>query len=190
MGDKKHSICILDAAGEIIKKSTVSNTSTSIRRYFEKLSPCLVVMEAGTHSRWVSQIIAEFGHEVLIGNPRKLRAIWSSDDKTDDRDAEMLARIARLDRNLLYPIHHRGNETQADLVVLKSRDMLVKTRASLVTHARGLVKSCGAVVPKCSTASFHKRLRDEMPEELRTALTPILESIENLTEQIKISTTS
>jgi len=186
MGDKKHNICIIDADSEIVKRSTVSNTSTAIRKYFKKISPCLVVMEAGTHSRWVSQIISELGHDVLVGNPRKLRAIWDSNAKTDDRDAEMLARIGRFDRNLLYPIHHRGNEAQADLAVIKSRDMLVKVRASLVQHARGLVKSCGGRIPKCSTASFHKRLRDEMPEELRPALTPILESIENVTEQIKM----
>ena len=186
MGDKKHNICILDVDGKVMKRSIVSNTSLSIRRYFGKLDICLVAMEAGTHSRWVSKIIEDLGHEVLVGNPRKLRLIWDSDNKNDDQDAEMLARIARFDRELLYPIHHRCNETQADLAVLKSREMLVKNRAMLVTHARGLVKSCGARIKKCSTASFHKRLATEMPEELRTALTPILNSIENLTEQIKI----
>lgn len=63
----------------------------------------------------VSRILEELGHEVLVGNPRKLRMIWHSHEKSDDRDAEMLARIGRLDPELLYPIHHRGPQAQADL---------------------------------------------------------------------------
>jgi transposase len=185
MGDKKHDICILDASGNVIKRSTLPNTAASIQKYFKKLDLCLVAMEVGTHSRWVSQIIDGIGHKVLVGNARKLRLIWDSNDKTDVRDAEMLARIARVDPKLLYPINHRGAEAQADLAVIKSRDILVKTRTALVSHARGLVKSCGQRINKCSTASFHNRLKDEMPEELRSALTPIMETIEQLTEQIK-----
>ena len=186
MGDKKHKINIIDSDGEIIKESFVSNTATGIRKYFGKLPPCTVAMEAGTHSRWVSQILDELGHDVLVGNPRKLRVIWDSDNKNDDRDAEMLARIARFDRNLLYPIHHRNNEAQADLAIIKSRDMLVKARAQLITHARGLVKSMGYRITKCSTETFHKRLEKEMPEELRPALEPILNSIIEISEQIRI----
>ena len=186
MGDKKHDICILDAEGEITKRSGVSNTVIGIRKYFSKLPPCLVAMEAGTHSRWVSNILEELGHEVLVGNPRKLRMIWDSENKNDQRDAEMLARVARFDRNLLYPIHHRGNDTQADLAIIKSRDMLVKTRVTLVTHARGLVKSFGMRIKSCSAASFHKHLDEEMPDELRPALEPILNSIIKITEQIQI----
>lgn len=131
-------------------------------------------MEAGAHSRWVSNIIYELGHKVLVGTPRKLRVIWDSNNKNDDRDAEMLARISRFDRKLLYPIHHRSNDAQADLAVIKSRDMLVKTRAMLVTHDRGIVKSFGKRLKTCSTASFHKHLDAEMPDELRPALEPIL----------------
>ena len=187
MGDKKHNICVLDAEGKVIKKTTVSNTSTGIRKFFSKQPSCLVAMEAGTHSRWVSQVIDKLGHEVLVGNPRKLRAIWDSNDKTDDRDAEMLARIARFDRELLHPIHHRNGVAQADLAVIKSRDILVKARTMLITHARGLVKSTGNRISKCSAECFHKRLEDEMPEELRPALTPVLHSIEKLTEQIRKS---
>jgi len=186
MGDKKHDICILDTEGEITKRSSVSNTAIGIRKYFSKLPPCLVAMEAGTHSRWVSNILEELGHEVLVGNPRKLRMIWDSENKNDQRDAEMLARVARFDRNLLYPIHHRGNDTQADLAIIKSRDMLVKTRVTLVTHARGLVKSFGMRIKSCSAASFHKHLDEEMPDELRLALEPILDSIIKITEQIQI----
>ena len=103
-------------------RTTVANTGTAIRKYFGGLEACRVAMEAGTHSGWVSRILEELGHEVLVGNPRKLRVIWDSDEKNDERDAEMLARIARFDPHLLYPIHHRGQKSQTDLAVIKARE--------------------------------------------------------------------
>ena len=185
MGDKSHNVCVLDAEGKVLTRDTVANTSKAIRKYFGELSPCRVAMEAGTHSGWVSRILEELGHEVLVGNPRKLRAIWDSDDKGDNRDAEMLARIARLDPELLYPIHHRGQKVQADLAVVKARDMLVKTRSMLITHVRGTVKATGHRISSCSAQSFHLRLLAEMPAELSAALEPIMKSIEDLTGRIR-----
>jgi transposase len=185
MGDKKHNVCILDAEGEVQHRGTVTNTAVAIRRYFGKLDPCRVALEAGTHSAWVSRILDEMGYEVLVGNPRKLRVIWDSDEKNDDRDAEMLARIARFDPHLLYPIHHRGAQAQCDLSIIKGRDMLVKTRSMLVTHVRGIVKSTGERITGGSTETFHIRLQKEMPGELRDALEPIMKSIEDLTQRIR-----
>lgn len=185
MGDKNHNVCVLDAQGQVVTRSEVANTSQGIRKQFAKLEPCRVAMEAGTHSGWVSRILEELGHEVLVGNPRKLRAIWESDKKDDTRDAEMLARIARFDPQLLYPIHHRGKETHCDLAVIKGRDMLVKLRAALVTHARGTVKALGQRISPCSAECFHLRLNEEMPAELRPALEPVMKSIEELTVRIR-----
>lgn len=185
MGDKKHNICVLGVDGEVQERTAVTNTAAAIRKYFVKLEPCRVALEAGTHSAWVSRIIEELGFEVLVGNPRKLRVIWDSDEKNDDRDAEMLARIARFDPHLLYPIHHRGVEAQNDLSIIRCRDMLVKTRSMLITHARGIVKSAGQRIGRCSAQGFHIRLREEMPVELQPALEPIMKSIEDLTQRIR-----
>lgn len=185
MGDKNHSVCVLDAEGGVRERSTVTNTAKAIRACFGKLQPCRVALEAGTHSGWVSRILEEMGHEVLVGNPRKLRVIWDSDEKDDARDAEMLARIARFDPQLLYPIHHRGQEAHSDLAVIKARDMLVKTRSILIGHARGAVKTSGQRISSCSAEVFHIRLLEEMPAELRPALEPVMKSIEDLTGRIR-----
>jgi transposase len=185
MGDKKHSLCVLDRQGQVRARTTVMNTAKAIRKYFKDLVPCLVAIEAGTHSGWVSRILEEMGHEVLVGNPRKLRAIWDSNEKDDARDAEMLARIARFDPHLLYPIRHRGRQAQSDLAVIKARDMLVKTRSTLIAHARGAVKCAGHRISRCSAEAFHHRLQEEMPEELREALEPVMKGIEDLTCRIR-----
>ncbi|MCG2659420.1 MAG: IS110 family transposase [Kiritimatiellae bacterium] len=185
MGDKNHSVCVLDADGEVLARATVTNTGKAIRKYFGELEPCRVALEAGTHSGWVSRLLEGLGHKVLVGNPRKLRVIWDSDEKDDDRDAEMLARIARFDPHLLYPIHHRSQQAQSDLAVIKARDMLVKSRTILIAHARGAVKSTGQRISKCSAEAFHIRLLEEMPAELMPALEPIMKSIADLTCRIR-----
>jgi transposase len=144
-----------------------------------------IAIEAGTHSPWVSRLLEECGHEVLVANPRRTRLIYANKRKTDEVDAENLARLARLDPKLLHPLEHRGEESQAHLAIIRSRQALVSTRTQLVNHVRGAVKSFGARLPKCPARSFHKRAAEHIPEALRPALGPILETIGSLTERIR-----
>jgi transposase len=81
-----------------------------------------VVLEVGTHSPWVSRIVEEAGHELIIANPRRVRLIAENDSKTDAVDAELLARLGRVDPDLLKPIVHRGEEAQRDRILLLARD--------------------------------------------------------------------
>jgi len=129
--------------------------------------------------------LEEYGHEVLVANSRKLRLIYSNKRKTDEVDAENLARLARLDPKLLYPLKHRGEESQAHMAIIRSREALVSCRTQLVNHVRGAVKSFGARLPKCPARSFHKRAKEHIPEALRPALGPVLEQIASLTERIR-----
>jgi transposase len=144
-----------------------------------------IAMEAGTHSPWVSRVLKECGHEVLVANARKLRLIYANKRKTDEVDAENLARLARLDPKLLYPLKHRGEDSQTHMALIRSRQALVGARTQLVNHVRGAVKSFGARLPKCPARSFHKRAPGHIPEALLPALGPILEQIGSLTERIR-----
>ena len=105
-----------------------------------------------------------------MANARKLRLIYANKRKTDEIDAENLARLARLDPKLLYPLKHRGQEGQAHLALIRSRQALVSCRTQLVNHVRGAVKSFGGRLPKCPARSFHKRASEHIPEALRPAL--------------------
>lgn len=184
MGDRSHSICTLDPEGNVISRNTVGNTAVSLRKCFKNQKPALFAIEAGTHSAWVSRVLEEMDHEVLVGNPRKLRAIWSSNEKSDVRDAEMLARIARVDPKLLYPIQHRSRESHFDLLNIKARDLLVKTRKMQISYVRCAAKGFGERVSKCSTQCFHRRSNEELSSELLDVLSPVLGSIEELSLKI------
>ena len=121
---------------------------------------------------------------MIVADARKLRLIYENLRKGDRADAEYLARLARLDPKLLSPVYHRGKQAQAHLAVLRSRDILVRTRTMLINHVRGMVKSTGARLPSCSAPSFHKKSLEFIPDELLPALMLILDQIASLTQQI------
>jgi transposase len=185
LGDKHSYLTILDQEGEGIEESRLPTTKASFQRKFSTLQPCRVAMEVGAHSRWVSHLLKELGHDVLVANARKLRAIYHNPRKGDRADAETLARLARLDPELLSPIHHRSPQAQADLAVIRSRDALVRARTQLINHARGIVKASGGRLPSCSAAFFHRKVREAVPDTLQPALLPILATIDSLTQQIR-----
>jgi len=180
-----HEGCIVEAGGQVILRRQITNTKESVKKFFKVYKGVLVVMEAGTHSPWISRLLEALGCEVLVGNARKLRMIWMAKNKSDVRDAEMLARIGRMDRSLLYPIHHRGEEAQQDLSVLRARDALVSVRATLVNHVRSTVKGMGYRINKCSTEAFARKSGESIPEGLQPALMPVIEAIEAISEQIR-----
>ena len=183
LGDKNHQICILNPAGKIVAEEEVASNRTAMTNFFKRYRGAVVAMETGKHSRWISQVAEAEGLEVLVGNARKLRMIWDSSQKSDTRDAVMLARIARIDPELLCPIHHRGQQAQMDLEIIRARDLLVRARTGMVNHVRGVVKSTGERLAPSSTAAFGQKAK--IPEAFNTALKPILEMLRELTNKIR-----
>jgi transposase len=186
LGDKYSYLCLIDTgSGEIIEEGRLRTTPEALRRRFASEPSLRIAIETGTHSPWVSRLLEGLGHEVLVANARKLRLIYSNKRKTDEVDAENLARLARLDPKLLYPVAHRGEDSQAHMAIIRSRQALVGCRTQLVNHVRGAVKSFGARLPKCPARTFHKRAAEHVPEALLPALEPLLEQIASLTERIR-----
>jgi transposase len=186
LGDKYSYLCLIDTgSGEVIEEGRLRTTPEAIRRRFASERPLRIAIETGTHSPWVSRLLEECGHEVLVANARRLRLIYSNKRKTDEIDAENLARLARLDPKLLYPVSHRGEQSQAHMALIRSRQALVDCRTQLVNHVRGAVKSFGHRLPKCPARTFHKRVQEHIPEALLPALEPLLEQIASLTERIR-----
>jgi transposase len=176
IGDKHSYLCLLDQeSGEVMEEGRLRTTPEAIRRRFSSEQPMRIAIEAGTHSPWVSRLLEECSHEVLVANARKTRLIYANKRKADEIDAENLARLARVDPKLLYPLKHRSEESQAHMALIRSREALVSCRTQLVNHVRGAVKSFGGRLPKCPARSFHNKAAEHIPEALLPALEPILE---------------
>jgi len=186
LGDRYSYLCLLDTeSGEVIEEGRLRTTPEAFRRRFGSEQWMRISIEAGTHSPWVSRLLGECGHEVLVANARKLKLIYAESRKTDQIDAQKLARLARLDPKLLSPIEHRGESSQAHLALIRSREALVRTRARLINHVRFTVKPFGHRLPKCSAQGFHKKVAGGIPEFLEPSLGPILQTIGELTDRIR-----
>lgn len=186
LGDRTSHICVLDEGGTVVERGKVQTTREGLSRRFEGQARMRIALEVGTHSPWVSRLLKDLGHEVLVANPRKTRLIYQSRGKQDPVDAEALARIARLDPKLLYPVEHRAEAVAQDLAVIRARDALVRTRTQLVNHVRGAVKATGHRVKKCSTRTFTEKAVGEIPEEVREALSRVVTTFEVVSRQILV----
>lgn len=185
LGDEFSYYFVLDSKGECLDEGRIKTSPKVFRAWFAGIVPSRVALEVGTHSPWASRVIKECGHEVLVANSRQLPLISKNPRKSDRVDAQTLARAARFDPELLRPIQHRGPKAQRCLAILRARDSLVRSRALLINHARGAVKSFGGRIT-CSAQAFHRKAEEQIPEELRKILKPLLETISQISEQIKL----
>ena len=144
-----------------------------------------VALEAGTHSPWISRYLTGLGATVIVANPRKLHAITRHERKCDRRDAVMLARLARADVALLHPLQHGSAQAQLDLLGLKLRDSLVRTRVNLINTVRFTLKSLGHAVANPSSEAFHKSILTAVPAECLPVVAPVLAVLTLITDQIK-----
>jgi transposase len=185
LGDVWSHYCTLNQQGEVIDRGRFRTTPKAIEKWFAPVPHARVAMEAGVHSIWISEQLEQLGHEVIVANVRELRAISHSDRKSDDVDAEKLARYARLDPEILRPISHRTVEQQQALTLIRARELLVRLRTAAVNAVRGLTKACGHRMPASSTKCFAQRGQAAMPPGLKLALDPILSQIAEMTLKIK-----
>jgi len=128
---------------------------------------------------------SELGHEVIVAHARNVRLIGESRKKDDRLDAQTLARLARIDPQLLSPVKHRSAKAQADLTVIRARAGLVRARTALVNTVRGLAKSYGEPLRGCNVRNMNPEKAEGLSPELQSALQPLLAAIESLSEQIR-----
>jgi transposase len=174
LGDQWSHYCILGLEGETLAEGQLRTTQQDVAEFFRALNAARVAMEVGTHSAWVREVICSYGHEVLVANPRLMEGSKRRKRKNDRIDANKLARLGRVDPESLHPIEHRSAEVRQDLVMLRARDALVAARTELINATRGLVKSMGARLPKCSSPSFAQKVEEAVPAQVREALLPLV----------------
>ena len=167
VGDRYTHVHALGAGGEVIRERRVRTAAAALGAALTGLPPARVVLEAGPRSPWLSRVVADLGHEVVVANPRQVALIARGQRKTDRLDAEWLARLGRFDPELLAPIRHRSEQSQHDLAVVRARDALVRSRTlphqprargrqglrrrAAVVHGRGLPPQDGGAHPGRTT---------------------------------------
>src|SRR5678815_1613127 len=185
LGDRNSWYCVLDEGGQIQLEQRVRTNGKALREVFGAMPRSRITLETGTHSPWISRLLSELGHEVIVANARKVRLIGESRKKDDLLDAQTLARLARIDPQLLCPVKHRSAQAQADLMMIRARAGLVRARTGLVNTARGLAKSYGERLRGCNVRNMNAEKAEGLSPELQAALEPLLAGIQSLSEQIR-----
>jgi len=185
LGDRSSSYCVLDEAGKILLEQRLPTTQETMKQIFGRMARCRIAMETGTHSPWVSRLLTALGHEVIVAHAQNVRLIVKSRRKDDRIDARTLARLARIDPELLSPVRHRSAQAQLHLTEIRARAGLVSARTALINAARGLVKSYGERLRKCGSFQVSREIGSGLSTELREALQPLLREVESLNERIQ-----
>ena len=184
LGDRNSWYCVLDGSGQIQLEQRVRTNTKALREVFGAMPRSRIALEIGTHSPWISRLLSALGHEVIVANARKVRLIGESRKKDDRLDARTLARLARIDPELLYPVKHRSAQAQADLMMIRARAGLVRARTSLVNTARSLAKSYGERLRGCNVRNMNPEKAESLSPVLQSALEPLLATIEELSGRI------
>jgi transposase len=188
LSDQTATYVVVSAEGGMIQEGKLRLTQAGLSKVFAARPPARIAIEVGGQSPWVSRALSQLGYTVTVANPRQVKLISKGHKKNDRLDAENLARLLRLDVALLRPVSHRGETAQADLALLRSRDVLVRARTRLINSARSMVKAAGGRLPRCSAEGFQVKVRDHLPEMLVPAIAPMVEAVAALTEQIHTAT--
>ena len=185
LGNKKHAVCALDGAGKVLWRREVANTAEALEAFFKENRGATVAMETGLSCRWISSLAGRCGCDTVVGNARKLAAIWMSRRKNDENDALMIARLARADRELFHPVSLRDDEHHALVQLLELRDVAVSQRTRIVNCVRGLCKALGVFLGRCDAGRFAAVAREGIPRTEMWKFEPLLAQLELLRETVR-----
>jgi transposase len=184
LGDRSSTYCVRTLGQEILIEGTVATKAEAVVDAFKSLRRQRVVMETGTHSRWMAQLLDLMGHEVIVGNARKLKLISENNQKSDKVDARLLSQLGCVSVDWLHPVYQRSQATHSDLLIVRSREALVEARTALINHVRGTVKSFGCRIRECGPEVFVAVALAEIPEALKAAISGVLETLDGINEKL------
>jgi transposase len=183
LGDRTSTYCVRTREQEMVVEAIVATTAQAMLEMFQPLRRQRVVMETGTHSRG-AELLGMLGHEVIVGNARKLKLITENEQKSDRVDARLLSKLGCLSVDWLHPVYQRSGETHRDLLVVRARESLVEVRTALINHVRGTVKSFGNRLRSCGSDQFVEVAQAELPVVLQGVLSGVLATLAEIQEQI------
>ena len=103
LGDRNSWYCVRDEAGQIQLEQRAHTSGKALREVFGAIPHSRLALETGTHSPWISRLLSELGHEVIVANARKVRLIGESRKKDDRLDARTQARLVQGAQHILGP---------------------------------------------------------------------------------------
>jgi len=185
LGKKSSRFCVVDAKRAVVREGNVRNRVAELHKVFARFPAMRIAIEASTKAFWVADRLRELGHEPVVVDPGRTKAIGAALIKHDKLDARVLATLCAAD--VLAAVDQPSEKQRMARMPVVVRDGLVRCRVRLAMMVRSILDSEGIDLPRCALDRFADRVEKEecgMPEEIRLAIEPALASIRDLSERI------
>jgi transposase len=176
---------IIDGEGQVIRERRIATAATRLIEGFAGHGGMRILLETGTESEWVAQVLEGAGHEVIVADPNyaPMYGELRRTVKTDRRD---VAALAEANRRGWYRATHRVSAPQRTVrQILRSRRQLVSMRSGTISLMRAMIRQGGFRLASGSASRVSARLaRLALPEALTTTLAPLQRMVDALTQEI------
>jgi transposase len=155
------SVCIVDAAGKVVKESKVETHPEALVKFFKDfgLSLTRIGLEAGPLSQWLYAGLTEAGFETVLMETRHVKkALSASTVKTDRRDARGMAQLLRM--GWFRPVHAKSVGSQEVRALLVARKQLQQKLSDIALSLRGILRGFGLKVGDVTQKAFEARIRE------------------------------
>jgi transposase len=144
------------------------------RQFLQSHPPCLVAMEACATAHYWGRELRAMGHDVRLIPPAYVKPFVKR-QKNDAADAEAIVEAALRPNMRFVPV--KSAEQQAQSMLLKTREMLVRQRTQLVNALRGHLMEHGVTAP--AGLAFVKQLGRHI-EDADMDLPPLVNEMSRL----------
>jgi transposase len=158
---EQSSVCVVDAAGKIVREGKVASEPAALIGYFGALGLALsrIGLEAGPLSQWLYAAMKDAGLAVELLETRHVRdAFKAMPVKSDRNDARGIAQLMRL--GWFRPVHCKSIGAQELRAMLTARKLVQSKLRDVENSLRGILRGFGLKVGKTTAKSFAGRIRE------------------------------
>lgn len=135
----------IDGAGQVVIRRQLKRGQ--VEKFFTKLEPAVVGMEACGGAHHWGRVLEGLGHEVRLMPPAYVKP-YVKRNKTDGRDAEAICEA--MQRPTMRFVSVKRPEQQAVMAVHRARALFVRQRTMLANALRAMFAEFGVVAPQGS----------------------------------------
>jgi len=173
-----------NATGHVLFRKRI--TRAKLLGFLAAQARCVVAMEACAGAHYWAREIAKLGHHVRLIAPAYVKPFIKR-QKNDAADAEAICEAAQRPSMRFVPV--KTEEQQANGIVFRARDLLVRQRTQCVNALRGHLMEYGYVFPKGIThvealVALVEDLQSALPDSARVILKLLIDTFTALEAQI------
>ena len=130
-----------DASGKVVFRKRLRREQ--VLTFFTGRPACVVAMEACSSAHYWASAIGELGHTVRLIPPAYVKPFVKR-QKNDTTDAEAICEAAQRPTMRFVPV--KSQTAQANAVVFRARDLLVRQRTQTINALRGHIGEYGVEI--------------------------------------------